>query len=303
MLLDENHLMYITSYSLSIDPTIEDIKKKIDAALKFDIPIVETARKVIEQSDDIADALWNAAKDELADNNIGEIMNNLMNSAGKYYSELKSFTEDPSTPSSKPTFLWGLPLPNNISDNTAHNYESSVLGVTERMMTKAPYLVAKILKPSMVDGATKAIEEMIEIGKRKNIAINPQKVNTYSGTDLRRFTFTYTLIPANDIEYNDILRGLLAFKYHMSGDAPQNSLFVSQKSVFKISFGNKQIAQMLEIENVFFNLTAINISYGADGNMSMTHDGAVKQITLSLSFVERTPYYNKSKTSKEVKKA
>jgi hypothetical protein len=297
--------MYILCYPLGIDPKIKDIKDEIDAALKFDIPIVETARKIIEQSDDIADALWNAAKDELADNNIGEIMNKLLNSAGKYYSELKSFTEDPvELPKfDDNVYLWALPIPNNISDNTTHNYESSVLGATERMMTKAPYLVAKILKPSMVDGATKAIEEMIEIGKRKNIAINPQKVNTYSGTDLRRFTFTYTLIPANSIEYNNILRGLIAFKYYMSGDAPQNSLFVSQKSVFKISFGNKQIAQMLEIENVFFNLTAINISYGADGNMSMTHDGAVKQITLSLSFVERTPYYNKSKTSKEVKKA
>lgn len=290
-IIDQNHKMIITAYPLLQDGKVKNIIQTIDKAMSFQLPITKIL-EVAAKADDGIVALWDAAVDYAEDNTVGEALRDLAMGASGLYNKLNTITEDQAKSSSMYKYKWVLPIPNTVTDNTSHNYETDELDVSKKMMLNSTYMLAKIFSPKVADKSKDAIESMVDLAKRKNIVFNPQRVNMYTGTGLRSFNFSFNLVASNQTEYDEYLKGILAFKYYMSGSAPQSSMFMKQNYVFKIKFMNPKLEEMIEISNVEFNLTSLSVDYGADGEFSMTNNGAVKHILLVASFEERKPRYS-----------
>jgi hypothetical protein len=164
--------------------------------------------------------------------------------------------------------------------------------------------VLKIDGAKIADTAKKAVTELSKQARRQNASLDTNIVTIYNGTNNRQFSFDFTIIPV-DLDHSDaIIDGILSLKKNMTGKRDAGQLTVVQRNVFKLEFKNvvpgisageedtsDYLMRLLGItNNMEFNLTDINISYGS-GNLTFYRDGMPKSLNISLTFVERKPLY------------
>lgn len=205
-----------------------------------------------------------------------------------------------------PHAVWTLPLPNQISSNMSHNYTEDEMDPIDKLQSLKGFQALKIASGAsqkMVDIAISTMREGVKMAKRSNATIDTNVLTIFTGTNCRQFTLDFTLIALNEQHANEIVSAILALKVNMSGYRDSAQLVIVQDNIFSIGFIDddansvRYIEELLMLDhNVDLNLTDINITYGADGAMTLFRNGLPKVITMSLSFVERKPiYFNDSK--------
>lgn len=224
-----------------------------------------------------------------------------------------------------------LPLPSNLSSLLSHNYDTDELDPKNLLLKSTGFIAAALgAVPSsnkndskgvavaksmanfgskLADNAKNAVDFIATQAKRQNATLDTNPVTIYKGTKLRTFSFPVHIVPYSEEHANNIFKGILALKSVMSGTKGASAMTIHQGLCFSVSFfnipsyvragseiyynsKNEEIERLIGLnENIFLNLTDININYGADGALMMYSNGMPKSITITLNFTERIPMY------------
>lgn len=196
-----------------------------------------------------------------------------------------------------------LPLNENISDSQGHNwgqadYASSIFGAASGLLGTSDH--AEVLKgiasstQQAVEG-TAAAAMFDALGVRRPM-INPGLYQYYQGSGLRSFKFSFTFIPENREETEQVISIVRFFKKCASPSQPlkltneanlmeklSESVMLSPHT-WEIFVCNNTINELMSFHKCA--CTEVSVTYGDSEKVSMFEDGMPKQITLSLDFAE-----------------
>lgn len=218
---------------------------------------------------------------------------------------------------------WFFPLPNELKTAIKHNYQTDALDPLDKITKSKSFNMINVARTGITSAGEKAglagkivtypVKKMMDtdkiarfaemgmnIAKRHNVSLDTNIVNIYKGTNTRTFTFNYTLLPQSQEHAFNIINGIINLKKYMTGFKEYE--IVKQGNVFRLRFlefnpdtnesNNAQfIDEIMFTSGVDFNITDIDITYGADGGMSMFADGMPKVLNISLKIEERKPLY------------
>jgi len=190
-----------------------------------------------------------------------------------------------------------LPLPNELSDNQSHKWETSegavasiASGLADSISkiggTRVPEGMKNLF--SSFGGAQTMSRSLGQItsatGIRKPI-VDPGYFQDYKGSDPRTFTFSWDLIPANASEADTIMTILYNLK-KFTLPKSIGGLALLSPYMFDIIIGNDRISAVVNMNNVI--CTNMNVNYAADGGLQFLPDGVPKYIKLEMTFAERS---------------
>ena len=189
-----------------------------------------------------------------------------------------------------------LPAPNTVMDEFNHRYSFSEMAPIDQLYKTTTGTVASLI-PGMKDLIQSVIQKDIEIANRNNYTVNLNVLNTYSGTDLRRFNFEIDFLFSSQDEAETVFKAIQILKKHSCAVQSNelNGSFLSMSSVFKFSFGSPKYNEILNIQNnqtglFFLNEVSVNLGEGQN-YINKFSDGVPKYIKLNLSFTSRQPEY------------
>lgn len=166
-----------------------------------------------------------------------------------------------------------LPLPNELSDQQTHDWETSKSIVGETLGN----LVNATINKTVASAANAS-------GARKPL-INPGYFQDYNGSQPREFTFSWDFVPNNEEEVDQIKN----IVYHLKKFTLPSSIggvALLSPFTFDIEIGSPEINQMMSMVDVVCK--SLNIDYAADGALQFLPNGMPKYIKVSMSFIERT---------------
>lgn len=178
--------------------------------------------------------------------------------------------------------VWGiaLPLPNELNDSQAHQWDTSKGFVGQVGGSLANKDIGMGLSANSVMG-----ELASAAGFRKPL-IDPGYFQDYNGTEPREFTFTWDLIPNNAEETDSIETILYNLKKYTVPKSTVSGVSMLSPYMFDIQIGNPKINRLMNMNNVVCK--SMSISYSADGSLQFLHDGIPKYTRLEMSFAERS---------------
>lgn len=191
-----------------------------------------------------------------------------------------------------------LPMPNKVTDSQSHSWELKN-GFISQVATTGMDALQKTLNGSLDRSNSKLaslIGSVVDIdfdthigqisrfaGIRKPI-VNPDYFQNYKGSEPRSVTFSYSMIPDNPREAENIRKIILLFKSCSSPSLALNGYALLSPYHYAIEFDNKAIDSMFALRQMV--LKDISVDYGGSSDMQLLHDGMPKQIDLTLSFCE-----------------
>lgn len=215
-----------------------------------------------------------------------------------------------------------LPLNENISDSQGHkwaesDYLTAAAGGVQAIMGalgKAPGLDKFFGKNGMISsGVGGAVKEMYDalngpvtaaifdyLGRRRPM-INPGQFQYYQGSSLRSFKFSFTFIPENQKETQQVIEIIRFFKKCASPSLPfSDSKEIKEERdlmdrimdqgimlspcTWEIFVCNPTINKLMSFHKCA--CTNVSVTYGDSEKVSMYYDGMPKQVSLSLDFAE-----------------
>lgn len=203
-----------------------------------------------------------------------------------------------------------LPLPNTFSDSQNHawNVEKGIWGTVgsnianenvvgiglellEAQANKIPVVGAGAAKLAQIGqrvtsglSTDKLVGSMSAAAGARRPIIDPGYFQNYTGSDPREFSMKFDFIPQNATEADSIIMIITTLKQFSSPSTQIGGVSLLAPYYFKIDFGNKFMANMINIDRVV--IKNISVDYGADGFMQQHADGMPKHIELSLTFAE-----------------
>lgn len=188
-----------------------------------------------------------------------------------------------------------LPIPGSISDSQSHEWASeSVLAssftVGKKIIDKGIDAASRMTHGIIPDSEN--IGDIVEksnslathlLGARKRVP-NPGEFQTYNGSSLRSFSFSFDFIPENKTESQNIIDIITAFKTY-SSPSTEDGYGVTMLSPFMwlISVTNGVINKLMNLKVCV--CSQVSVDYGTD-KFDIFEDGMPKKIKLSLSFSE-----------------
>jgi len=207
----------------------------------------------------------------------------LMKDIGKFFSQAKatigsgSFTNAELSRNFITSYY--LPIPVNISETLAHQYQAE-----EGWLTSMPGGGAIKSAMTTIAGLNAVYSKMT--GARSQI-FNENKISMYKGTNLRSFSLEWTLVPNNAQESQTIQKMIMDLKKYSSAEESKGGLLLEAPNFFMIEFGNEYLQNNLQFYEV--NIENIAVSYVPGGSMEMFYDKSPKNVQLSITFKEREP--------------
>lgn len=212
-----------------------------------------------------------------------------------------------------------LPLPNNIRESYAQNFETSNINMEEKLLRTAIPIAKKavgLLSSDVANGIDSTIERIQHIATRSNLSIDPNTLMVYGGSVPRHITMDFSLTPSDAHEaqyYSDIassLRALsLATRYTTNfydnlgiRTLRMNNCF-TLKAVFKNGNSIKPINKLINMDKIStgkgstktfiggFYLSNVSLTIGGQDSLQLFYDGKAKNALLSLTFIERQPLW------------
>ena len=217
-----------------------------------------------------------------------------------------------------------LPLNENISDSQGHKWAESdyvsaisqgveavfealgggALGETMKNFFQKDSKLSKF--KGIVKGAYGAINS-VQVGAladamgTRRPMINPGQFQNYQGSSLRSFKFSFTFIPENKEETQQVIEIIRFFKKCASPSLPfSDSKEVKEDQGFwgtltsqaimlspctwEIFVCNPTINKLMSFHKCV--CTNVSVTYGDSEKVSMYYDGMPKQVSLSLDFAE-----------------
>jgi len=172
-----------------------------------------------------------------------------------------------------------LPLPNELQEALSNSYEEQ-----EGWMNT-------ILKKAGAEGAMNTVSEISAFHAKatgaRQIKYWENKIQMYSGTNFREINLTWTLIPNNQQESQQIHNIIKALKIYGSPSGTLKKLFVEAPHFFSLQFMNPVFDQALSFREVV--LIDVKVGYSPSAGMELFADQLPKAVTLNITFRDREP--------------
>lgn len=190
------------------------------------------------------------------------------------------------------TLAIALPLPNELSDQQTHDWETTtgIVGEVGTKITNASIdKVVSAISPSIGKitpdiSINKVMGSMSNTFNFRKPLFNPGYFQNYNGSQPREFTFTWDLIPNSDEEASSIKEIILQLKRFTLPRSFAGVGLLSPYS-FDIELPNPSINEMMGMIGVVCK--SMNVDYAAEGGLQFLPDGMPKYIKLSMTFTER----------------
>lgn len=256
----------------------EDIENKIQSGKSFFADLKNymdtTSKTLVESSSTLDLGSWGSGITSIASNTISAL------SGAK--------DENPNLQDEKTETLCGimLPLPNQITDNASHKWE-----ITKSLLGQ---LSDAALGNDAINKAYQALNYMAMRSQGKQYSVDPAYWQLYKGSEPRKFSLNYEFVPESHSEAENIIKIISLFKAYSSPRLQSNDVILESPYFWSVEIANNTISNLISMDNV--TITEVQVTYGADGAMSMFYDGMPKQINLTLSLQETQPPYRNDPT-------
>ena len=215
-----------------------------------------------------------------------------------------------------------LPLNENISDSQGHKWAESdyvsaigggidaVLGTMGKHFKNSEWFFGEKGVVGTLKGIVKGGNEVLNSAAAGAVAdymgvrrpmINPGQFQYYQGSSLRSFKFSFTFIPENQKETQQVIEIIRFFKKCASPSLPfsdsneikeEKGLWGTLTSqgimlspcTWEIFVCNPTINKLMSFHKCA--CTNVSVTYGDSEKVSMYYDGMPKQVSLSLDFAE-----------------
>lgn len=190
------------------------------------------------------------------------------------------------------TLAIALPLPNELTDQQSHDWETTtgIVGEVGTKITNASVdKMVSVISPSLGKitpdiSINKVMGSMSNTFNYRKPLFNPGYFQNYNGSQPREFTFTWLLIPNSEEEALSIKEIILQLKRFTLPRSFAGVGLLSPYS-FDIELPNPSINEMMGIIGVVCK--SMNVDYAAEGGLQFLPDGMPKYIKLSMTFTER----------------
>jgi hypothetical protein len=168
-----------------------------------------------------------------------------------------------------------LPIPNNLEETLQHEWQEE----------NGP--VASILNKGLGSDspAAKIINGISALTGTRNVTVNPDYIQMYKGTKPRSVSFSWSLMPNNKEEAQDIWDIIRRFKGFSSPHPSGSYAFLTAPYFCSITIRNSRMDESLQFWDMI--IESVSVNYSESGFMEMYYDGTPKKINLTINFIER----------------
>ena len=182
-----------------------------------------------------------------------------------------------------------LPLPNELADSQAHQWDSTT-GFVSDIAQAAKGIGGRIVENASggsVSGdiVAKGVANAASRAGFRQPLIDPGYFQDYKGTEPREFTFNWDLVPNNIDEAYNIFSIIYNLKKYTLPKSTINGVSMLSPYLFEIQIGNEIINALMNMNNVVCKSMTVN--YSVDNSLQMFSDGMPKYISLNMTFAER----------------
>jgi hypothetical protein len=189
-----------------------------------------------------------------------------------------------------------LPLPDDVSTSIAMQYDqaemnafkayadgakvsdmSSLKDTAKHALHNTKFIVKQTawLIPTMGSGVGR---------KRAGGILNANKEMLFNGTDFRRFSFTWTVMPTNKRDAKNVKDALTAFQKYSVGSLSNAGRIIKYPESWKIRFSEAILVD--NIKDCF--VTGVSANFSTGGGVRVHEDGYPVTTTININFVEVT---------------
>lgn len=168
-----------------------------------------------------------------------------------------------------------MPLTNGINEALNNSYSEEQGAVSS--------LLGNIAGPNSMAG--KIMGDMAKFTGTRALLSNPDAVQTYKGTGLRMVVMTWSLMPRNFEEAEQITKIVRLFKRYASPETQAAQALLLAPPFCQITITNPILDDALRYEEM--NIESVTVDYGVSGAMETFSDGMLKEINLNVKFIER----------------
>jgi len=185
-----------------------------------------------------------------------------------------------------------LPLTNNLGEELAHNYDQS------------NGAISSLLEMSGAASTTnKAVGAISAFTGSRSLLLNPDLVQMYKGTGLRKLSLSWTLMPDSKEEAQIIFEIVRRFKEYSSPELQAGNALLLSPLFCSVTFTNQILNESIRTSDMVINSVLLN--YSESGFMETFADGVPKSIVLNVEMGERTmrtreDWYPTAKTYSEL---
>jgi hypothetical protein len=167
-----------------------------------------------------------------------------------------------------------LPLPNQLAE-----------ALTNEISRESGLIASVAEGSSTLKAIMDAVKQVGHYTGTRTLSSNKDWIATYKGTNLRKFSFTWTFNPKNQEEATQIKSIVKLFKQFASPEKQIGGAVLISPYFCWIEVSNKEVNEMLKLEEML--VSDVSVTYGSTGAMEMFSDSFPKEITLAISLVER----------------
>jgi hypothetical protein len=185
-----------------------------------------------------------------------------------------------------------LPIPNSLSESISHGWQtqqgiqakagdtlsSFVSGKIDQQLQKFNIGGVGDLNISSIVGQASSLT-----GARAPI-VDPSYFQQYSGTEPRKFSFSWDLVIQTAEEAKTIFKIIQKFKEYSAPEKLISNAVLTAPNYWDIKLGNKLLNSSMNIQHSV--VTQVDVDYAASGIMDMYFDGTPKFIKLTIGFAE-----------------
>lgn len=215
-----------------------------------------------------------------------------------------------------------LPIPQQISDTTSVNWDSSSLNPVEAFGVAAT--------AGLMQGDTKAVEALMSSNTLKTLGneqfrkaviaalageaigtlggnvsgsqlvsratgqvFNPNLELLFEGVNIRSFPFSFEFFPRNSREAKEVMDIIRTLKIAMSARKTSDTgeIFISAPRVFQLTYMKGRNKHPFLNTFLPMALTSVNANYTGSNTYSTFYDGTPTHIRMELTFKELNPVY------------
>lgn len=194
-----------------------------------------------------------------------------------------------------------LPMPNNLAENFAVNYETPALGpivgsiadeirgatgngeqTEEKSVKGMAAQLAMLGVKKAITGKSEALNAALN--RETGTAPNPHLATIFRNMSLRTHSFSYTLAPASEVELRTVKEIVKNLKYALlPGLTEGGDLLFTFPDTCEISFGPNADSPYIIKRSV---LTNLNVNYTTGGSPAFFKTGDPVTVTIDMTFQE-----------------
>lgn len=177
-----------------------------------------------------------------------------------------------------------LPLPNQFNEDIAHSW-SQTNGVASTLVGGIGKLAGK-LTGGAVEGATvvKGIQQTAANTGLRAPTIDPAFFQQYTGSELRRFSFSWDFIIETKEDADKIFSIAKKFKTFSAPSTVVSDALMIAPNFWLVHINNDRLRESLMMQPVV--IQSVSLDYAAGGQMEQYYDGTPKFIKMTIGAQE-----------------